>query len=115
MPEGPQTPHATDKDTAYRGRRPPVAGLTPAGPSRVGQNGGVRRRLKRALLRVAGRPVRCELCGEPLFRALPVATGGRIKVQGAEHALVRVEFASMNHLVFRHLEADRCPALRRPA
>ncbi len=72
----------------------------------------MRRKLKRLLLRVGGREVRCELCGQPLFRARPFVTGGRVKLQGAEDALVAVEFDSMNTLVFRHVEADRCPALR---
>lgn len=72
----------------------------------------MKRALKRPLLRVLGREVRCELCGEPLFRAQPFVSGGRVKLQGAEDALVRVDFDSMNSLVFRHVEAERCPALR---
>jgi len=72
----------------------------------------VKRALKRTLLALLGRPVRCERCGGELFRAIPVIHRGALKLQGAEGALVRVDFDSMNHLVFRHVEADRCPALR---
>lgn len=64
--------------------------------------------MKRVLLLTAGRPVRCETCGRILFRAVPWIRGGRLKLQGAEATLVRVDWDSMNHLVFRHVEADRC-------
>jgi hypothetical protein len=72
----------------------------------------MKRALKRLVLRVFGREVRCELCGGPLFRARPFVSSGRVKLQGAEDALVRVDFDSMNTLVFRHVEAEHCPALR---
>lgn len=72
----------------------------------------VKQAVKRALIASLGRPIRCELCGEVLFRAVPVIRAGRVKLIGAEYALVRVEFASMNHLSFRHVEHDRCPALQ---
>jgi hypothetical protein len=67
--------------------------------------------VKRAVLTLLGRPVRCERCGEPLFRAIPFVWRGNLKLSGAEHALVRVEFDSMNRLVFSHVEADRCSAV----
>jgi hypothetical protein len=72
----------------------------------------VKRSLKRPLLRVVGRKVTCELCGEPLFRTSPFVTRGRVKLPGADEALVGVDFDSANALVFRHVEADHCPALR---
>jgi hypothetical protein len=78
----------------------------------VRHNGRVKQRLKRLTLYVLGRRVTCELCGETLFRAKPLVRRGRVKLQGAEDAVVRVEFDSMNTLAFRHVEADRCPALR---
>jgi hypothetical protein len=71
----------------------------------------LRRAVKRLVL-FGARPVHCELCGEVLFSARPIVWRGEVKVLGAEQALVRVDFASMNRLVFRHLEADRCPPLR---
>lgn len=70
--------------------------------------GSTKQAVKRALIASLGRPVRCELCGEVLFRGLPIVRGGRVKLIGAEYALIRVDFASMNHLSFRHVEADRC-------
>jgi hypothetical protein len=70
----------------------------------------VRPRLKRLVLSL-GRPVRCEDCGAVLFRGLAIPWGGQIKLLGAEYALVRVDWASMNRLVFRHVERERC---RRP-
>ena len=77
----------------------------------------MRRRVKGLLLSALGRRVRCELCGQALFTGLPIVWAGGVKVVGAEYALVRVDWDSMNRLVFRHAEADRCPALRadRPA
>jgi hypothetical protein len=67
----------------------------------------MRRRLAHALLRVAP-AVRCERCGEELFRALPVLSGGRLRLYGAERALVRVAFSSRRTLVFRHEAIDAC-------
>ena len=71
--------------------------------------------MKRSLrqpLRVVGRTVTCELCGEPLFRTSPFVRRGQVKLPGADEALVEVDFDSANALVFRHVQADRCPALR---
>jgi len=78
----------------------------------VRHNGPVRQSLRRPLLRVLGRSVTCELCGQPLFRTSPFVRRGRVKLPGADEALVRVDFDSANALVFRHVQADRCPALR---
>jgi hypothetical protein len=72
----------------------------------------VKRSLKRPLLRVVGRNVTCELCGEPLFRTSPLVQRGRVKLPGADEALVEVDFDSANALVFRHVQADHCPVLR---
>lgn len=65
------------------------------------------RRLGRALLRVAP-AIRCERCGEPLFRALPVLVDGRVRLYGAERAIVRVTFSSRRTLAFRHEALDAC-------
>lgn len=78
----------------------------------VRHNAPVKRSLRRPLLRVLGRTVTCELCGKPLFRTSPFVRRGRVKLLGADEALVRVDFDSANVLVFRHVQADRCPALR---
>jgi hypothetical protein len=72
----------------------------------------VKRSLRQPLLRVVGRTVTCELCGEPLFRTSPFVRRGQVKLPGADEALVEVDFDSANALVFRHVEADRCPVLR---
>lgn len=104
----------TEKRTEY-GVKPPVtaAGAGPGGsapPALKEVKSTVKQAVKRALIASLGRPVRCELCGEVLFRAVPIVRSGRVKLVGAEYALVRVDFASMNHLSFRHVEADRCSA-----
>jgi hypothetical protein len=70
----------------------------------------MRRRIKHLALARA-RPVRCEDCGAELFRVVPIPWRGGVKLVGAEAALVHVDFGSMNDLVFRHVEPDRC---RRP-
>lgn len=70
----------------------------------------MRQPLKRRIL-AFGRPVRCEDCGATLFRGLAIPWRGGVKLLGAEYALVRVDWASMNELVFRHVERERC---RRP-
>ncbi len=61
----------------------------------------------RRLVRLAP-AVRCERCGEPLFRAIPVLTGGRLRLYGAEQAIVRVTFSSRRTLAFRHEALDAC-------
>ena len=63
----------------------------------------------------SGRPVRCEACGNELFRVLPVPWRGGVKLLGAESALVRVDWATMNELAFRHVEAERCVRRAGPA
>jgi hypothetical protein len=65
------------------------------------------RRLGRALLRLAP-VVRCSRCGRPLFRAVPVVSDGRVRLYGAERAVVRVEWTSRHTLAFRHEAADAC-------
>lgn len=65
------------------------------------------RRVGRALLRRAP-VVRCARCGKPLFRAVPVIAGGRLRLYGAERSVVRVEWTSRHTLAFRHEAADAC-------
>ena len=65
------------------------------------------RRLGNALLRRAP-AIRCDRCGKELFRAVPVLSGGRLTLYGAERAVVRVAFSSRRTLVFRHEAADAC-------
>lgn len=52
--------------------------------------------------------IRCERCGKPLFKAIPVIRNGRLTLHGAERAIVRVAFSSRNTLVFRHEALDAC-------
>lgn len=68
----------------------------------------VKQRVKPWVVRALGRPVCCEVCGEELFRGLPIVWGGGLKLVGAEDALVRVEWETWNRLAFRHAELDVC-------
>ena len=68
---------------------------------------GVARRAGRALLRRAP-VIRCTRCGKPLFRAIPVVADGRVRLYGAETAVVRVEWTSRHTLAFRHEALDAC-------
>ena len=68
---------------------------------------GTARRLGERLLRAAP-AVRCERCGEVLFRTVPVVSRGRLTLYGAERVGVRVAFSSRRTLVFRHEAADAC-------
>ena len=63
--------------------------------------------MRNRLLRLAP-TIRCERCGRPLFKALPVIRDGRLRLYGAERAIVRVAFSSRNTLVFRHEALDAC-------
>ncbi len=94
------------------------ADLPPLGPPAkvaAGPLGGWIRRLQLSLRQVRtnitqtiGRPVRCELCGQVLFRGIPFIWRGRLKLLGAESASVRVDWDKMNRMTFRHVEIDRC-------
>jgi GT2 family glycosyltransferase len=55
-----------------------------------------------------GRPIRCEVCGQVLFRGFPVIWRGKLKFLGAEAALVRADWDKMNRMTFRHVQSDRC-------
>ena len=65
------------------------------------------RRVGNRLLKLAP-TVRCERCGRPLFKVVPVVRDGRLKLYGAERAIVRVAFSSRHTLVFRHEALDAC-------
>jgi hypothetical protein len=69
------------------------------------------RELRSKVAEKIGRPVRCEVCGRVLFRTLPYVWRGRLKVLGAERALVRADWDKMNRLSFRHVERDHCKPL----
>jgi glycosyltransferase involved in cell wall biosynthesis len=97
------------------------AELRPLGPPVKPADGGwpgPTRRLYRPLreartklLASVGRPIRCEVCGEVLFRCFPLVWRGRVKLLGAEAALVRADWDKMNRMTFRHVERDRCKPL----
>lgn len=73
-----------------------------------------RRAVKQALVRAFGRPLVCAACGRQLCMALPVVWRGRVRVLGADTALVRVSFVTKDTLEFRHVELGDCPAPERP-
>jgi glycosyltransferase involved in cell wall biosynthesis len=92
-------------------------GLPPLGPpsNRLGRRARLVRGLHMQLRQVRtnitetlGRPVRCESCGEVLFRGMPFIWRGRLKLLGAESAWVRADWDKMNRMTFRHAAIDRC-------
>ena len=66
------------------------------------------RDLRSRMTDAVGRPVRCEECGEILFRGIPFIWRGRLKILGAESEAVRVDWDKMNRMVFRHVDVYRC-------
>ena len=66
------------------------------------------RRIRTRILARTGRPVRCEVCGEVLFRGYAMIWRGRLKLLGSESSLIRADWDKMNRLTFRHVESDRC-------
>jgi glycosyltransferase involved in cell wall biosynthesis len=66
------------------------------------------RDLRSRMTDAVGRPVRCEACGEILFRGIPFIWRGRLKILGAESEAVRVDWDKMNRMVFRHVDVYRC-------
>ncbi len=82
-------------------------------PRELGRAASALRGLRRRAIARLGRPVRCEVCEEELFRGVPLVWGGRLNFFGAEQTLVRVDWDKMNRMTFRHVERDRCGTLRR--
>lgn len=92
--------------------------LGPFGPAPKPEHGGwpapaarlhgPMREARTRITHVVGRPVRCEVCGEVLFRGVPVVWAGRLKLFGAESARVRADWDKMNRLAFRHIDRDQC-------
>ena len=74
---------------------------------------GAKRVIKRVMLAVVGRRLRCELCGEVLATAAPFVWKGQLVLVGVEQEFVAVDFGAMNRIVFRHAQAGSCPARRR--
>jgi hypothetical protein len=74
----------------------------------------VRTRVRRVVLAVVGRPIRCASCGRQLFVALPFTWRGKLRVIGAKGHNVRVSFDREDSLQFSHLELDACPSPERP-
>ena len=72
-----------------------------------------KRALKRAIIAVVARPLRCELCDEVLTNAAPIVSRGQLLLVGLDRELVAVDFTAQNRLVFRHARAGACRA-RRP-
>jgi hypothetical protein len=66
------------------------------------------RRVRSRVVARVGRPVRCEVCGEILFRGVAIVWRGRLHLLGAESALVRADWDKMNRMAFRHVETDAC-------
>jgi hypothetical protein len=66
------------------------------------------RGVRTQLLASTGRPIRCEVCGQVLFRGFAFIWRGRLKLLGAESTLVRSDWDKMNRLTFRHVETDKC-------
>jgi glycosyltransferase involved in cell wall biosynthesis len=96
-------------------RLPPLASSVP--PVRPQPHPTVRkvhwglRDVRSYLTSAVGGPVRCEVCGEVLFRGVAVIWRGRLKIFGAESSAVRADWDKMNRMVFRHLDVDRCRRL----
>ena len=84
--------------------KPPGGGW----PKRAQPLHGPLRTMRARVVERVGRPVRCEVCGEVLFRGLPFVWGGRVKFLGAEGRLVRADWDKMNRMTFRHVELHRC-------
>ncbi|HWH94450.1 MAG TPA: glycosyltransferase [Baekduia sp.] len=66
------------------------------------------RRARTTVVGKVGRPVRCEVCGGELFRVLPLVSGGRLNLLGAEQMPVRADWDKMNRMTFRHVDRDLC-------
>jgi hypothetical protein len=73
----------------------------------------LRRSVRGLHLLLFGRELRCDLCGKPIARVVPVIRGGSLRLKGLELTEVVVRFVDATGLVFEHYDRDRCgPALR---
>lgn len=74
----------------------------------------MRWRIRRALLRVLGRPVSCATCGRRIFYGIAFVSSGRVRLLGARDDDLRVAFATRDRLELHHVDLDRCPTADRP-
>jgi len=70
------------------------------------------RLLKGGIAGLAGRTVRCSICGQRIGRVLAVARKGRVELWGMDAHLVRVDFEDRACLRFSHAVAENCAGLR---
>jgi len=64
--------------------------------------------LKRGVKRMVVRTVHWEVCGQRLFRGVPLIHHDKLKLLGADLAIIRVDWDEVNRLVFRHVEVGHC-------
>jgi len=95
-----------------RVRGAPSDGAGVPEPRRLGRVASAIRELRSGAIARLGRPIDCEVCGEELFRGLPVVWRGRLKFLGSEQSLVRVDWDKMNRMTFSHVLRDECDARR---
>jgi hypothetical protein len=71
---------------------------------------GLRRLLRRLVLRLLGRPLRCGVChGLLAERSIPFVTRrGGLTLLGGLSQNVRVDWLSGNQLQLRHMQASDC-------
>jgi hypothetical protein len=74
----------------------------------------LRWRLRRALLKVFGRPVACATCGRRIFYGRAFVSGGQVRLLGASDDDIRVAFGTRDSLELHHVDLDRCATADRP-
>ncbi len=98
--------------------RPSGESLFPSAGVNVTESVRVRMgwRMRRAFLRVFGRPISCATCGRTLFYGIAVVWRGRVRLIGAadDPHDIRVEFVTRDALEMRHVALDECPVPERP-
>jgi hypothetical protein len=64
--------------------------------------------VRRLLVAVFGRPVRCARCGAVLFEGFAVVHPRGVTLVGTERTDVRVRFGGRNRLEFEHVYVGEC-------
>jgi hypothetical protein len=64
--------------------------------------------VKRLLVALLGRPLRCRRCGRIIVRAVVLPWRGRIVLAGAERATLRVRWEREDVLGFEHVDLELC-------
>lgn len=62
----------------------------------------------RLRMRLFGRELICDTCGQPIARVILHFRSGVIRLEGLEHGGAYIDFKTQDELRFRHMDQSEC-------